>query len=43
VQRPLAGRIQFLAAGQQIAPGITVLNTPGHTPGHISLRLESVG
>jgi glyoxylase-like metal-dependent hydrolase (beta-lactamase superfamily II) len=43
VQQPLADRIHFLAGGQAIAPGITVLSTPGHTPGHISLRLESGG
>ena len=27
----------------EVAPGITVLDTPGHTPGHISLRVESGG
>lgn len=43
VQQPLADRIQFLADGQSIAPGISVVSTPGHTPGHISLRLESGG
>jgi glyoxylase-like metal-dependent hydrolase (beta-lactamase superfamily II) len=43
VQRPLAGRLQFLAEGEEIAPGVTVVSTPGHTPGHISLRLESEG
>ena len=24
----------------QVAPGVTVLATPGHTPGHVSLRVE---
>lgn len=43
VQRPLADRIEFLEEGQTVAPGITVLSTPGHTAGHISLRIESEG
>jgi glyoxylase-like metal-dependent hydrolase (beta-lactamase superfamily II) len=29
--------------GDEIAPGISVLDTPGHTVGHISLRVESNG
>ena len=41
VQKPLAGVIQFIAPGELIAPGITVLHTPGHTPGHISLELDA--
>ena len=40
VQKPLAERIQFIAGGAALAPGITVLSTPGHTPGHLSLRLD---
>lgn len=34
---PLAGVIGFVADGEEIAPGVTVLATPGHTPGHLSL------
>lgn len=41
VQQPLAGVIQFIAPGDTLAPGITVLHTPGHTPGHISFELKA--
>jgi glyoxylase-like metal-dependent hydrolase (beta-lactamase superfamily II) len=37
VLEPLAGRIGFVADGDEIAPGVGVLATPGHTPGHSSL------
>ncbi|MGW6916899.1 MBL fold metallo-hydrolase [Kitasatospora sp. NPDC054939] len=37
VQAPLADRIGFVADGAEIAPGVHVLATPGHTPGHLSL------
>lgn len=29
--------------GDEIAPGVAVVGTPGHTPGHSSLRIESAG
>lgn len=41
VQKPLAGVIQFMQPGEEIAPGISVLATPGHTPGHVSLLLDA--
>lgn len=41
VQKPLLPIIRFITPGEEIAPGITVLATPGHTPGHISLRLDA--
>ncbi|HSH01970.1 MAG TPA: MBL fold metallo-hydrolase [Anaerolineae bacterium] len=41
VQEPLKEKIEFIEAGDELAPGITVLATPGHTPGHISLRLDA--
>lgn len=41
VQKPLEKRIEMIAAGDTIAPGITVISTPGHTPGHISLLITS--
>lgn len=34
-----AGRIQTLAEGDAVAPGVTVWELPGHTPGHIGLRI----
>lgn len=40
VQQPLADRIEFVANGDTLAPGITALHTPGHTPGHMSLRID---
>lgn len=43
VQRPLEDRIHFIAGDAEVAPGLTVIETPGHTPGHISLRLTADG
>lgn len=43
VQKPLADIIQFVQDGDEIAPGMSVISTPGHTPGHISLLIESGG
>lgn len=37
VMVPLSGRVEFTADGAEIAPGVRVLATPGHTPGHQSL------
>lgn len=33
-------RWQALDGDTDVAPGVTVLPTPGHTPGHVSLRVE---
>ncbi|MEM7347928.1 MAG: MBL fold metallo-hydrolase [Chloroflexota bacterium] len=41
VQKPLEGKIEFISGGDELAPGITVLSTPGHTPGHISLHIDA--
>ncbi len=38
-----AGRFDFVDGERQIVPGITVLPTPGHTPFHHSVLLESGG
>ncbi|MEU4547475.1 MBL fold metallo-hydrolase [Nonomuraea dietziae] len=37
VQAPLADRIEFAGDGDEVAPGVRVMATPGHTPGHLSL------
>ena len=40
VQKPLENLIQFVQDGDEIAPGIKVVSTPGHTPGHLSLVVD---
>lgn len=40
VQKPLEDRIEYISGGDEIAPGLTVISTPGHTPGHISLLID---
>jgi glyoxylase-like metal-dependent hydrolase (beta-lactamase superfamily II) len=40
VQNPLADVIAFVTDGAEIAPGVRVLATPGHTPGHCSLTVS---
>ncbi|MFD6068951.1 MULTISPECIES: MBL fold metallo-hydrolase [Amycolatopsis] len=37
VQRPLAEVIGFFGDGDLVAPGVRILATPGHTPGHSSV------
>lgn len=42
-QRDLAAigdRVKFVKDGDHIVPGMTVVETPGHTPGQFSLELE---
>lgn len=39
----LEGKFSFVADGDEIARGVCVVNTPGHTPGHTGLLLESEG
>jgi len=41
VQRPLEDRLHHMEDGDTIAPGIDVVFTPGHTPGHCSLVVSS--
>lgn len=38
-----APQMTMVADGQEIAPGITMVATPGHTLGHMSLIVESEG
>ena len=38
----LTPRIDFIEDGQSIAPGVTVVATPGHTIGHAALLIDSL-
>jgi glyoxylase-like metal-dependent hydrolase (beta-lactamase superfamily II) len=38
---PIRDQICLLQDGNQIVPGIKVINAPGHTPGHINLLISS--
>lgn len=38
-----AGHLKTFAPGATLEPGITALDTAGHTPGHASYRIESGG
>lgn len=38
-----AGQMRLLDGDTELAPGITGMLTPGHTPGHMSVRFESQG
>lgn len=40
---PYEGRISRFAPGAQVAPGITAMATPGHSPGHSSFLLADGG
>jgi len=39
----LSDRWTAADGGESIAPGVSVIALPGHTPGHIGLRIESEG
>jgi len=41
--RPLAEQMTFLSSGQDVAGGITAVEAFGHTPGHMTFRLDSEG
>lgn len=38
--RPFEGQMTFVAEGDEVVPGITAVETFGHTPGHMSFRVE---
>jgi glyoxylase-like metal-dependent hydrolase (beta-lactamase superfamily II) len=38
-----AGRVELLTGEADVADGVRAVPTPGHTPGHMSVRLESEG
>lgn len=38
-----SGRLQILEQDEEIVPGVSVVHTPGHTPGHQSVKVESDG
>jgi glyoxylase-like metal-dependent hydrolase (beta-lactamase superfamily II) len=40
---PFAPRTTMLAPGQDVAPGIRAIASPGHTPGHLCFLVESGG
>ncbi|MEZ5818504.1 MAG: MBL fold metallo-hydrolase [Hyphomicrobiaceae bacterium] len=39
--KSMAEVIQVVAPGAEIAPGLALVATPGHTPGHVSVALRS--
>lgn len=41
VQAPLEHRLEVAEDGATVAPGVTALATPGHTPGHVSFVISS--
>lgn len=41
VGRPLQGRVEVVAKRHSVAPGVDLLATPGHTPGHQSVVVSS--
>ncbi|NDJ52682.1 MAG: MBL fold metallo-hydrolase [Chloroflexi bacterium] len=40
---PIQSKLTLVDEETEIAPGVTVMSLPGHTPGHIGLMLESEG
>lgn len=40
---PLADKTTFLKPGADVVPGIRAVGSYGHTPGHLSFRIESAG
>ena len=40
---PVAERTTMAADGHEVVPGVTMIATPGHTPGHMSVLVQSGG
>ena len=40
---PVRPQLTMAKDGHEVAPGITMIDTPGHTLGHMSLHIESAG
>lgn len=38
---PIADRAERVAGDVEIVPGVRVVDTPGHTPGHVSIHISS--
>lgn len=36
-----AGLVDWVECDQEVVPGVTLISTPGHTPGHVSVLLQS--
>ena len=41
VFQPVADRVELLAADAEVVPGVFLAETPGHTPGHVGIRVSS--
>lgn len=41
--KEMAARIETFAPGAEVAPGLVAIDTSGHSPGHVSLLLQSGG
>jgi glyoxylase-like metal-dependent hydrolase (beta-lactamase superfamily II) len=37
----LEGKVRFVAPGDQIIPGVEIVDAPGHTLGHLAVRISS--
>jgi glyoxylase-like metal-dependent hydrolase (beta-lactamase superfamily II) len=40
---PLEGKIELIGDGTEVVSGLTAVAAPGHTPGHMGLKVESEG